>query len=634
MAKFRDQVSGLLGTECLLALESAQTAKFICSIARDSRNVVINRSATVTNEIKPHLVKLGFRVIEPYNAEMDCLENKIADYWDLPRLPGNGLMPGFELQTMNGSLDGDSSPGGKRRDCVAVLGVSAACAEDGSVFFVQHSSNISRTLEEAREVVLIVALDKVVETRADATLQTKCMGVFGLEAMLLNLRQRERDGSRLESLPPAVEAPGRQLHVILLDNGRSRILSSSLQELLLCIGCKRCVAQCPINNFMGGDGGVWCPRDHLFMFLLGRNSLMDTCLHCEACRVECPLSIDLPKLMWMARADHAASHGRSLSERVLGNPESLARIGSFAAPVSNTVADSKPAKVLIGAALGFDTRRSLPKFHRQTFVRSFTDKQGSTAGKVAASRGKVAYFAGCYANYYQPELARTVTNVLNKNGVDVAVPEHQCCGMPMIANKNMIGFRKNAERNIRSLASFVNDGWEVVTACPSCALMLKHGYSAYCGQREGDFVSRHVHFIDEYIVGLGRARQLAESSIQVNQSVICHIPCHLKVQDEGRSTLELLHNIPGLSVVALNATCCGMGGYHGYRKAYSGLSMQIGRKLFQDIKEAGADRVITGCAACSLQIRHGTGIVAMHSVELLQMAYGLDSEGYSQGRLA
>ena len=54
---------------------------------------------------------------------------------------------------------------------------------------------------------------------------------------------------------------------------------------------------------------------------------MDTCLHCEACRVECPLSIDLPKLMWMARAEHAARHGRSLSERMLGNPEILAKTG-------------------------------------------------------------------------------------------------------------------------------------------------------------------------------------------------------------------------------------------------------------------------------------------------------------------
>ena len=84
-----------------------------------------------------------------------------------------------------------------------MLGISAACAQDGSVFFVQHSANISQTLEQAAQVVLVVALEKVVKSREDAVLQTKCMGAFGLEAMLLNLRQRQDDGVTLDSLPPS-----------------------------------------------------------------------------------------------------------------------------------------------------------------------------------------------------------------------------------------------------------------------------------------------------------------------------------------------------------------------------------------------------------------------------------------------
>jgi glycerol-3-phosphate dehydrogenase subunit C len=460
------------------------------------------------------------------------------------------------------------------------------------------------------------------------------MGLFGLEAMLLNLRQRQDAGTGMASLPDAKKAAAQPRHVILLDNGRRRILSSSLRELLLCIGCKRCVVQCPINHSMSGNGAVWSPRDHLFMFLLGQNPLMDTCLHCEACRVECPLSIDLPKLMWMARADYAARRGRSLSERVLGNPEIIAKTGALTAPISNTVASLKPTKKLISACLGFDTERSLPKFHRGTFTQWFADGQRRAKAEVAANQGKVAYFAGCFANYYQPDLAKAVVNVLRRNGIEVAVAAHECCGMPMIANKNMVGFRRNAERNMRSLAALVNAGHEVVTSCPSCALMMKHGYHSFFGQNEAGLVSQHVYYIDEYLVRLGREGRLASDMVKVDQTVLCHIPCHLKAQDEGRSTLELLRTVPGLSVVAVNATCCGMGGYHGYRKAYSGLSMEIGQKLFADIEEAGADRVVTGCAACGMQIEHGTGITAMHSIQLLERAYGLDRQGTAGGRLA
>jgi len=625
--KFRDEVSRCPGTECLSARDGVEATEFIRRIAQDSRNIIMNRSASVANELKPHLQELGFRIIEPYHSELGNFENRIGDYWDLPSLLAKGLTPSFELREVNASLDREASHKEARKDCVAVIGVSAACAQDGSVFFVQHSSNISRTLEQAGEVVLIVGLDKVVKTKEDAALQTKCMGLFGLEAMLLNLGRRQDEGTSIDSLRSAVKASDRRWHVILLDNGRSRMLSGSLRELLLCIGCKACVVQCPINRSVDRNGAVWSPRDHLFMFLLGQNPLMDTCLHCEACRVECPLSIDLPRLMWMARADQAARHRRSLSERMLGNPEILAKVGTLTAPVSNAVGNLKPTKMLISAGLGFDPDRSLPRFHRETFGQWFSSNKRNPKGTAVGTQGKVAYFAGCFANYYQPDVARAVVNVLKKNGIEVAVAAHECCGMPIIANKNVMGFRRNAERNIRSLTPFVNDGWEVVTSCPSCALMLKREYPSFCGQNEASLVSKHVHYIDEYLVRLGREGRLAKDMVRINQSVLCHIPCHLKVQDEGRSTLELLHTVPGLSVAAVNATCCGMGGYHGYRKAYSRLSMEIGRKLFGDIEKAGADRVITGCAACGLQISYGTGIMAMHPVQLLEMAYGLDHQG-------
>ena len=625
VAGFGDRVSRCPGTKCLSARDSVEAVEFIRSIAQDSRNVVINRSATVVNELKPRLQQLGYRVTEPYYSELGSFENRIGDCWDLPALVSKGLTPNFELQNVN------ASDGAVRKDCVAVLGVSAACAQDGAVFFVQHSANISQTLEQAGEVVLVVALDKVVKTKEDAALQTKAMGVFGLEAMLLNLRQRQNTGAGIDSLPAAVKASDQRWHVILLDNGRSRILSSSLRELLLCIGCKACVVRCPINHSMATDGAVWSPRDHLFMFLLGQNPLIDSCLHCEACRMECPLSIDLPRLMWTARADHAARHGRSLGERLLGNPESLAKIGTLTAPISNVVASLKPTKALVGAGLGFDAERSLPRFHRETFAQWLTKRNRDTKAEVTGSQGKVAYFAGCFANYYQPELARAVMNVLEKNGIEVAVPAHSCCGTPMIANKNMTGFRRNAEENIRSLTALVKAGHDVVTSCPSCALMLKHGYQSFCGQNETGPVSQHAYYIDEYLVRLGREGRLAKDMVSINQSVLCHIPCHLKAQDEGRSTLELLRTMPGLSIAAANATCCGMGGYHGYKKAYSRLSMDIGQKLFEDIKNAGTDKVVTSCAACGMQIRHATGITAMHPVQLLERAYGLDRQGSSGG---
>ena len=274
----------------------------------------------------------------------------------------------------------------------------------------------------------------------------------------------------------------------------------------------------------------------------------------------------------------------------------------------------------------------MPKFHRETFQQWFADSKRKAKGKVEASQGKVAYFVGCFANYYQPDLARAVVNVLRKNGIEVAVPAHECCGMPMIANKNMTGFRRNAERNIRSLASFIEDGWEVVTSCPSCALMIKREYPSFCSRNEASLMSQHVYYVDEYLFAwAARAGWRATWSGSTSRSSAM-FPAISRSRMKARVLWSCCTPSPGLSVAAVNATCCGMGGYHGYRKAYSKLSMEIGRKLFRDIEEADADRVVTGCAACGMQISYGTGIRAIHPVQLLERAYGLDRQGDSGGR--
>ncbi|MCX5991407.1 MAG: anaerobic glycerol-3-phosphate dehydrogenase subunit C [Chloroflexi bacterium] len=615
--QFKDAVAKFQGADCRWARDGAEAVNYISRIAPGTKDIVINRSSLVINELQPGLEKLGFRIGEPYYAGLGSFDNRIEDYWDLPHLLARGLMGNFEISNGPTTSQGE----GTTKDCVALLGVSAASAEDSSIFFLQHSSNISKSLEQARHVILIVGLDKIVKSREDAVFQTGCMGIFGLESMLLNLKPGQRNGDGMDSLPDYLGHPDRAVHVVLLDNGRSRMLSSTFRELLLCIGCKACVRQCPINHSMTRDGAVWSPRDHLFTFLLGQNPLMDTCLHCETCRVECPLSIDLPSLMWQAQADWAAKHGRSLRDRILGNPEALARVGSVAAPVSNAVINVDPGRTIIKAGLSLDARRQLPRFGRETFQHWFA-RQSGRSPKTAAHR-KVACYVGCFANYYRPEVAQAMVRVLERNGVEVLIPRQKCCGMPMMANKNRRAFHRNAEYNIHSLAAMIADGCDIVATCPSCALMIKREYPGLCDSDMARLVSSHTYYVDEYLMHLKREGHLNSDMAEIAQSAFYHLPCHLKVQDSAGDSLELMHLIPGLSISRVNANCCGMAGYHGYKKEYSDLAMEIGGKLFTEIRMARADRVITSCAACQLQIEAGTGIKATHPVQMLEEAYGL-----------
>jgi anaerobic glycerol-3-phosphate dehydrogenase C subunit len=622
LEQFKDNVTRYPGIRVMSADDAEEAADYIKEIALGTQNIIVNRSSIVTNELKPRLEKRGFHVAEPYYAEFHFFENRIRDYWDLPHLLRKDLVGNFEISTS--STDLCLLPRCKEavKNCIAVLGVNASSAKDGSIFFLQHFSNISKSLEQAKQVVLVVGLDKVVKDKEDAAFQTKCMGIFGMESMLLNLRPRQTEFDEIDSLPDFPELEGRAVHIVLLDNGRSRILKSSFKELLLCIGCRACIKQCPINRSLSQNGTIWSPKDYLFMFLLDENRSMDICLHCEACRVECPLDIDIPRLMWMAQADHTVKYGRTLRDRMLGNPESLARVGSLAAPFSNAAINIDPGKTIIKKALGLDRNRRLPSFRRETFKRWFVKRDGRTR-EPASSNRRLAYYVGCFANYYQPETAKALVRVLERNGFEVLVPDQKCCGLPMMANKNMRGARRNAEYNIESLAAVVVKGYDIVTACPSCSLMIRREYLNFYDSHKARLVSEHLYYVDEYLMWLNRRGDLDTDLAEISESVFYHVPCHLKIQDTEKDSLELLHLIPGLSIEKVGTACCGMAGYHGYKKMHSALSMEIGGKLFEEIGLAQVNKVVTSCGACKLQIEVGTGAKAIHPILLLQEAYGL-----------
>jgi len=627
LAEFKDNITRYPGIQFKPAGDAEEAADYIQEVAQRTQSIIVNRSSIVTNELKPRLERRGFCVAEPYYAEFHFFENRVRDYWDLPYLLRKELVGNFEISISATELCLPPRCGEAVKNCVAVLGVNAASAKDGSIFFLQHFSNISKSLEQARQVILIVGLDKLVKDKEDAAFQTKCMGIFGMESMLLSLRPRQTEFADIDSLPGFPELEGRAVHIILLDNGRSRILKSSFKELLLCMGCRACITQCPINRSMSQNGAIWSPRDYLFMSLLEESRSMDACLHCEACRVECPLDIDLPRLMWMAevdktlRADRTTKYGRTLRDRMLGNPELLARVGSLAAPFSNAALNIDPGKTIVKKALGLDRNRRLPSFHRETFKRWFARGDGRVREAVPGNR-RLAYYVGCFANYYQPETGKALVQILKRNGFEVLVPDQKCCGLPMIANKNMRGARRNAEYNVESLAAVVAEGYDIITACPSCSLMIRREYLNFYDSPKARLVAEHLYYVDEYLMGLNRRGDLDTGLAEIPQSVFYHVPCHLKVQDTTGDSLELLHLIPGLSVEKVGTVCCGMAGYHGYKKVHSGLSLEIGGKLFEEIGLAQADKVVTSCGACKLQIEAGTGVKAIHPILLLQEAYG------------
>lgn len=362
VTQFQESVSRHPGVKATVAENAAQAINYINEVAGETKLVSINKSTVITNELRPGLENAGFRVYIRYFKEFKDFEKVIQDYWQLPDLSPKGLGQSFEIATTIAPPEATEV-----RNYVAVLGVNAASAEDGQIFFLQHFSNIAEDLKEAKKVILVVAIDKIVKNWGDAAFQTKCNGTFGLESMALDLEPNIAEQYDFEKLPPLPDDQAREFHVLILDNGRSTLLSDGYKDLLLCLGCRACARQCPIGHYFKGDGKVWSPKSYLWSFLLGTNPSIEVCIHCGRCYVECPVDIDLPTLMWRAQFEHYAKHGRTLKKRLLDYPELLAKLGSWADPVSNWAMAKPVFRRLIETVAGIHRKAHMPTFHRESF---------------------------------------------------------------------------------------------------------------------------------------------------------------------------------------------------------------------------------------------------------------------------
>jgi len=236
---------------------------------------------------------------------------------------------------------------------------------------------------------------------------------------------------------------------------------------------------------------------------------------------------------------------------------------------------------------------------------------------------KVAFFPGCFTNYYYPEVGKATVKILRLNEVELSVPDEVCCALPMIAKGNLKKAQINMRYNTIMLSKLVSEGYAIVTSCTSCESMIKRDYPLLLGNEEAKLVSDNMFLVTEYLYGLHNLGMLNTDFRTIDQSVFYFTPCHLRVQEIGSPTVNLLKLIPGINIAHISNECCGMGGAYGYEKKNYVLSKEIAGKVYSEIKETPTDRIITDCGGCKLQIESVTGAKVDHPTILLQEAYNL-----------
>ena len=409
-------------------------------------------------------------------------------------------------------------------------------------------------------------------------------------------------------------------------------------EVETCSGCGNCRSYCPIarqvhEEWAMGRGKATLLREILSGHLdpdilesLELKKIMDSCINCKKCLTECPSGVDIPWLSVSSRAAYLDRHGESLGDRLLDSADWVFKTGSALAPLINQANSLPPFRGVLEKTVGLDRRRHLPRFQARNLRKIVKGRLKKRGAK------KIVYFPGCYACFVDPEGDGMATvEVLEYNGFSPLISDFRCCGIARIKSGAISRVMGDIKFNIEKMASYVEQGLDIVFSEPSCALAFKMEYPKILKKETAKRVAGKCYDIHQFLMMLHKKGELRMNFGELNLTVGYHSPCHLRALGVAREPVEMLRLIPGVKVKEFIDDCCGLGGGFGMKKDNFDLSMEVGSRLFKEMQEAGVDEIATSCGACKMQIFQGTRRKAIHPVSLLARAYKEGNRSRVQG---
>ena len=355
--------------------------------------------------------------------------------------------------------------------------------------------------------------------------------------------------------------------------------------------------------------------------------IVDLCFNCHQCRLECPASVDIPKLMVEAKGQYYATNGLRVSDWILTRLDWLYALGGRIPRISNRMIRSPMWRWILDRVFGIAQGRKLPRFATRTFAR-WAHRNQLTKPSRQQSR-KVVYFYDAWVNWNDPELGQSFVEVLKHNNIDVLIPPNQgISGMSMISDGAIDRARNIAERNVELLAEWVRQGYRIVTTEPSAALALKHEYLNLLDDEDATRIAENTTDSCSFLMELHRSGELALDLNPLNALVGYHLPCHQRTilksgLESGIPAVKLLQLIPGMQVELLDKGCSGMAGTFGLKRRNYRRSLRIGVHLIQAMRQPQLLAGSTECSSCKIQMEQGTYKATIHPIKILARAYGL-----------
>ena len=407
----------------------------------------------------------------------------------------------------------------------------------------------------------------------------------------------------------------------------------------ICHGCRRCFNLCNAfpTLFDAIDESDTLELDGVAKTVYWE--VVDHCYLCDMCYMtKCPYvpphewNVDFPHLMLRAKAVKFKKGEVKGRDKLLTATDLVGKLAGIpvVSGVVNTVNANATARKLLDKTLGVHPDAKLPSYHSNTLRKRLRDLDGADASASAEAagptRGKVALFATCYGNYNEPQIGEDLVAVFQHNGIDVKlVDQEQCCGMPKLELGDLDAVAAAKRANIPVLAKLVDEGWDIVGPVPSCVLMFKQEIPLmFPADTDVAKVRDAIYDPFEYLMLRHKYGKLDTGFKQSLGKVAYHVPCHLRVQNIGLKTRDLLMLVPDTQVDAIER-CSGHDGTYAVKSEFHAISMKIARPVVNRVKKAEPDHYSSDCPMAGHQISNGLegSQAPEHPMSLLRRAYGI-----------
>jgi len=499
---------------------------------------------------------------------------------------------------------------------VGITGGNALIAETGTLMLVTNEGNADLATSVPPVHIALVGIEKLVATLDDAVADLKLLPRSATGQKITSYVQFITGPSRSAdielTLAIGVHGP-KELHIVLLDNGRSEMREDpAAREALRCIRCGACSNVCPSYEVVGGHifghiytgpiGLVVSPWHHGIDSVAHEQAM---CLQCNACDTVCPVEIPLAALINDVRAKALERTGMPALKRVAmgmwSTPEGLERIFSWASFLQGPfVRDGVVRPPFLGK---LTAEKSLPRVaERPLHFR---------AGEIARANPstpslRVALFPSCMIDRLLPDAGYAAARVLQALGCEVRlVHADACCGLPQANSGDHAHAAEMAKRAVARLETV--DAEVITSPSASCAITIAQDYLRLLdgewrarAERVAARIRPFTTLVDELQAERGlRGRELG---LRVTYHDACQSANVLGIHEEPR---RLLREVAGVEVVEMaeSSVCCGFGGTFSFD--YPEVATRILDRKLANVDATGMELVVADNPGCLTHLRGG-----------------------------